>query len=161
AVLHNWVAAGLPADAADGPRLRTLTVAPREQVLVEPADRVRVRVTATFSDGSTRDVSRLAVYETSNLNVTVGPDGAGVREKFGEATVLVRYLDRQTAVQLAFVPARPGYAWDGTPGNNYVDGHVFAKLRSLRLLPSALSSDAAFLRRAYLDAIGVLPTADE
>jgi hypothetical protein len=160
AILRDWIAAGLPADS-NAPTLRSLTVTPVNQVLVEPADRVTLQVRATFSDGGVRDVTRLAVYETSNLGVSVGADGVVVREKFGEATVLVRYLDRQTAVQLAFVPARSGYVWNDTPENNYVDRYVFAKLRSLRVLPSELSTDAVFLRRAYLDAIGLTPTADE
>jgi hypothetical protein len=160
-LLHDWIAAGMHPDSAAAPTLRTLTVSPEQQVLVEPADRVQLRVRASFTDGSERDVSRLAVYDPANLRITVDPRGEVVRQQFGEATVLVRYLDRQLAVQLAFVPARPGYAWDGTPEANYVDQHVFTKLRSLRRLPSALASDAVFLRRAYLDTLGVLPTADE
>ncbi len=91
----------------------------------------------------------------------MSPGGEVRREQDGETTVLVRYLDHQAAVRLAFVPTRPGYAWRDVPEVNFVDSHVNAKLRSLRLLPSDLCSDHVFLRRAYLDALGVLPTADE
>jgi hypothetical protein len=160
-LLHRWIAAGLPADPPDAPALVRLEVTPAEQVVVEPADSVRLSVKAAFSDGSARDVTRLAVYETSNLAASVTPAGEVSRQQMGEATVLVRYLDRQAAVRLAFVPARPGYAWRDVPENNYVDHHVFAKLRSLRMLPSELCTDSVFLRRSYLDALGVLPTADE
>src|SRR5262249_45973283 len=41
------------------------------------------------------------------------------------------------------------------------DRHVFARLRTLRLRPSDLCPDHVFLRRAYLDALGVLPTPSE
>jgi hypothetical protein len=59
------------------------------------------------------------------------------------------------------VPARPDFVWSDPPAANYIDEHIFAKLRSLRMNPSYLASDSAFVRRAYLDALGVLPTADE
>jgi hypothetical protein len=48
-------------------------------------------------------------------------------------------------------PARPA---------GELDEIVFAKLSSLNLRP-VLCSDAVFVRRAYLDVIGALPTADE
>src|SRR5262249_45874995 len=78
-----------------------------------------------------------------------------------ESAVLVRYLDRQAVVQLAFVPARPGFRWANPTPNNDVDKHVFAKLKALRMNPSALCRDEVFLRRAYLDACGILPTPEE
>ncbi|HZY87077.1 MAG TPA: DUF1549 and DUF1553 domain-containing protein, partial [Gemmataceae bacterium] len=160
-LLRDWIAGGLRPDPPGGPVLRRLEVHPRERVLVEPAVSVPLRVRAVFSDGSARDVTQLAVFEPSNLNVAVGRDGVARKQDAGEASVMVRYLDRQATVQLAFVPARPGFAWQPPPENNYVDHHVFAKLRRLRMLPSPLCPDSVFLRRAYLDAVGVLPTADE
>jgi hypothetical protein len=38
---------------------------------------------------------------------------------------------------------------------------VLAKLKSLRIPPSSPCTDAEFIRRAYLDAAGILPTPDE
>jgi hypothetical protein len=160
-ILRGWIAQGAAADPDGTPLLKSLDVTPRQQVLVEPADRVALRVTATFSDGRTRDVTNLSVFETSNLGVRVNSDGVAEKRQLGETTVLVRYLDRQAAVQLAFVPARPDFVWKEPPHNNYIDSHVFAKLKTLRMLPSDLSSDAVFVRRAYLDALGVPPTVDE
>ncbi|HEY7314395.1 MAG TPA: DUF1549 and DUF1553 domain-containing protein [Gemmataceae bacterium] len=160
-LLVRWIAEGLRRDPSDAPVLRRLDMTPRERVLVEPADHVPLRVRAVFSDGEVRDVTRLAVFETSNLIVRVDADGVARRQDMGETTILVRYLDRQAAVQLAFVPARPNFVWPDPPETNYLDRHVFAKLRMLRTAPSALASDAVFLRRAYLDALGVLPTSDE
>jgi hypothetical protein len=160
-ILRQWIADGAGADADGTPVLKGLDVTPRQQVVVEPAERVPLRVTATFSDGKTRDVTNLAVFETSNLGVRVNTDGVVERQQLGETTVLVRYLDRQVAVQLAFVPARPGFVWKEPPHNNYIDKHVFAKLKTLRTSPSDLCTDSVFVRRAYLDTLGILPTADE
>jgi hypothetical protein len=160
-ILRGWIAEGAHGDGDGAPVLKSLDVSPRQQVLVEPADRVTLRVTATFSDGRTRDVTKLAVFETSNLGVRVHADAVVERRQLGETTVLVRYLDRQAAVQLAFVPARPDFMWKEPPHNNYIDKHVFAKLKTLRTLPSDLCSDTVFVRRAYLDALGVPPTVAE
>ena len=161
ALLRRWIAAGARPDPPTAPTLRRLTVAPTERVLIEPAHALALHVEAEFSDGSTRDVSHLAVYEPSNEVVEAGKEGLIRRQKFGEAAILVRYLDRQATVRVAFVPARPGFTWQPVPENNFVDRHVFARLRTLRMHPSALAPDHVFLRRAYLDAIGVLPTVAE
>ncbi len=127
----------------------------------EPADQVRLRVAASFSDGQTRDVTDLAVFEPSNLVVRVDRDGVARRQTLGETTILVRYLDRQAVVQLAFIPDRPGFVWNNPPENNFIDHHVNAKLRTLRMLPSEICTDAVFLRRTYLDALGGTPTPEE
>src|SRR5262249_9474792 len=141
--------------------LTALEATPAEAFLVEPADQVKLRVRARFNDGNERDVTRLAVYEPSNPTTTVAADGEARRQGFGETAVLVRYLDRQATVRLAWVPQRKGFVWRDVPETNYVDKHVFARLRALRVRPSDLCSDEVFLRRVYLDALGVLPTADE
>lgn len=160
-IIRRWIASGMPADPPDAPKPERLEVAPLEQVLVEPADSVQLRVIVALSDGSRREVTSLAVYEPAAPIVAVDHDGLVRRLATGETTVLVRYLHLQTPVRLAFVPARPDFAWNEPPEANYIDRHVFAKLRSLRMNPSELASDSVFLRRAFLDALGVLPTADE
>jgi hypothetical protein len=160
-ILRRWIAGGLRPDPDDAPRLRRIEVSPAARVLLDPEDRVALRVEATFSDGRRRDVTSLAVFDPSNLIAQVGRDGVVTRNRSGETTILVRYLDRQATAQLAFVPARPDFVWHNVPEANYIDRHVFAKLKTLRTQPSELCSDTVFLRRAYLDAIGTLPTADE
>jgi hypothetical protein len=161
AILSRWIKAGSRPDQPDTPVLKKIEVTPAAKVVLEPVDRVQLRVQATFSNGSVRDVSRLAVYEVSNQVAAVTPKGEVERQEMGETTILVRYLDQRVPVQLAFVPARPGFAWHDLPESSYIDHQVFAKLRALRMLPSPLCSDSVFLRRAYLDALGILPTARE
>jgi hypothetical protein len=162
AILRGWIAGGMRPDAESTLRAVRLEVTPAARVLVEPQDSVTLRVTAHFSDGSRRDVTRLAVFEPSTLTVTVDARGVVRRQQPGEAAILVRYLDRQATARLAFVPARPDFAWPkDLPETHLVDRHVFAKLRTLRMLPAEPAPDHVFLRRVYLDLIGILPTADE
>lgn len=160
-ILRRWIAVGMEDDVASAPKLKDLTVTPRETILVEPESRAQLRAEARFSDGNTRDVTALTVYETANGLGKVSKDGFVERVGFGETTVLARYLNQQEPVRIAFVPARPGFAWANPPAQNYIDEHLFAKLRRLRMNPSGLCSDSVFIRRAYLDLLGLLPTADE
>lgn len=160
-ILKSWIVAGARWDGEEAPQLRRLEVTPTSQVLIEPAESVRIRVRAMFSDGTVRDVSRLACYDPSNTVATVTNEGEVQRQQSGECAVLVRYLDQRAAVQIAFVPARPNFTWPEVPENNFVDKHVFAKLGTLREAPSDLCTDSVFLRRAYLDLLGQVPTADE
>jgi hypothetical protein len=160
-LFRRWIAAGARPDPSGTPILQRLEVSPREKVLIAPVDTVSLRATATFSDGSTRDVTQLAVFDPSDLLVHVAPDGVTRRDRDGESTVSVRYLDKQSTARLAFVHERPGFVWNAPPENNYIDHRVFEKLRALRILPAPLATDGVFLRRVYLDAIGILPTADE
>lgn len=160
-ILHSWIAAGLPADSSGAPTLTDLAVEPRDVVVVEPEERAQLRATATFSDGSRRDVTGMAVYETSKQTADVGHDGLVSRRGMGTMTVAVRYLDKQAPARMAFVPARPGFVWTGPAPANYIDEHVFFRLKQLRINPSPVCSDTVFVRRAYLDLLGLLPTADE
>ncbi len=161
ALFRRWIAAGLPADPQGAPTLQELAVEPRDIVVAEPEQRVQLHVTAIFSDGARRDVSGLAVYDLSNQMADVGHDGLVQRRGMGTVTVVVRYLDKQAPVRLAFVPARPGFVWDGPAPANYIDEHVFARLKELRIIPATVCSDTEFVRRAFLDLLGILPTADE
>jgi hypothetical protein len=160
-ILAHWIAAGARPDPPGTPVVESLTVSPAEAVIVEPVDRLPLRVEAWFSDGQRRDVTRLAVYEPSNDAIAVSPDGEVRRLRSGTGTILVRYVEHQAAVSVAFVPERPGFRWPDVPESNVVDHQVFARLRTLRILPSNLCSDTVFLRRVYLDVLGVLPAADE
>lgn len=166
AILRDWISGGLAADSASVPRLVELAVEPRDLVLVEPADSVQLQVEAVFSDCSRRDVRGLAVYDLSNQLADVGHDGLvkrppQLRYAAGTTTVIVRYLDRQVPVRLAFVPARPDFVWQGPSPANFIDDFVFARLKELRINPSPPASDNVFVRRAFLDLLGILPTAQE
>ena len=160
-ILRNWIDQGTPPDSASTPTLVNLEVTPAERVMSDPEQSVQITAHAVFSDGSRRDVSALAVYEQSTVLAAISPDGLVRREKTGETTVIVRYLHLQQPVRLAFIPARPDFKWTGPPPANYIDEHVFTKLRSIRVNPSGACTDAEFLRRAYLDLLGILPTPDE
>ena len=162
AVLRDWIAQGARRNTPGEPELQKLEVTPREQIVVEPQAVVQLKAVATFSDGTQKDVTKQAVYEPAQVGlIKVNKEGKVEKLKEGEPTIVVRYLNKQQPVRLAFIAARPEFVWTPTPQNNIVDRQVFAKLKALRMTPSELSTDEVYVRRAYLDLCGALPTAEQ
>ncbi|WP_145367485.1 DUF1549 and DUF1553 domain-containing protein [Maioricimonas rarisocia] len=160
-ILHDWIAGGMRNDRETALSVTSLQVAPRQQIVTGLEAEVPLHVQATFSDGSSRDVTSLAVYEPSEPIVDISRDGVVKAERYGEVTVAVRFLNQRFPVRLAYIPDRPDYAWQGPEESNEIDRLVFAKLRSLKINPSPVCDDTVFVRRAYPDLLGHPPTGDE
>jgi hypothetical protein len=159
--LRDWIAAGLPVDDAQSPRLVSLDATPDDVLLEAPQWEFALRVRGRFSDGTERDLTSRAVYETGSPLIEVSADGRARGVAVGETVVLVRYLDRQVGVRVAIFPQRAPWSPPQPGSTQLVDRHIDAKLHKLKLPPSDVCDDATFVRRASLDLIGVLPTADE
>ena len=160
-VLHDWIAAGAPGPIRKEPKLVRLEVEPTEAVVVAPADSQPLEVRAVFADGSRRDVRQLAVFELTDNLAEVSSDGVVTKLALGETTILVRYLNLQVPVRIAFLPSSPAITWQAPPPANLLDELIYERLQTLQLTPSPPCDDATYLRRTYLDLLGVLPTADE
>ncbi|CAN5162949.1 DUF1549 domain-containing protein [soil metagenome] len=160
-ILTQWIASGMRRDPAGLPTPVALLVTPMERVVLNPAERVRLQVTARFSDGSSRDVTRLAAFDLSTTLLTLSPDAEVKSEQPGETTILVRYLNLRKAITLTYVTPHVDLPWPSLPATNFVDQFVFQKLKSLHLTPSILCDDGVYVRRAYLDLLGVLPSIAE
>jgi hypothetical protein len=162
AILQQWIADGCRSDASDLAKLTKLTVNGSWHVMIDPQDRVKVAATAEYSDGSIRDVTELAAYDTSNLGVVkVLPSGEVIREQMGESVVTVRYLGKQVPIRLAFLPDRPKPDLSGFSPAHPIDEKVRANFEKLRITPAEVASDSVFLRRVFLDTLGIIPTAQE
>lgn len=163
-LLARWIAEGAEFRKETDPVLTRVEVEPVERVM-QPKGRQKLLVTALYSDGSRRDVTGLAQYASNESGIAeVGEEGVVRTSEFtGEAAVMVRYQG-QVAVSRITVPLPNGAkpeAYTALPRQNFLDELVYRKLNQLNLLPSELCDDATFLRRASLDLIGTLPTADE
>jgi hypothetical protein len=160
--VQAWLAEGLQDDPTDLPALKQIQVLPGQRVLNEPARWQQLAVMAQFADGSRHDVTRFTVFTTSDDGVA-GVNSSGLVEfrQGGEVAILCRYLDQLQAVRLTYLEPKEGFTWNNPPELNYVDKHIFAKLKMLNILPSDLCSDQEFIRRTYIDVCGILPTGDE
>ena len=160
-ILRDWIATGMPADSETAPRLSRLNVTPSAITLLEPQRSTPLKATATFSDGSQRDVTTLAVLESSDPAVRIAVDGTvtfGESQSSRQTSVTVRYLNQQATARIEFVPARPGFEFRAPVASNVIDTLVFAQLKRLQINPSPVCDDTTFLRRVYLDVAGRLPT---
>lgn len=161
-LLHDWIAQGAVDDVESVPKLERLEITPSDRTLHAPTDSQAMRVTAHFADGSHRDVTDLARFTVHDESIArVSPEGVVTKEKRGEAIVSAEYCNQFASARLIFLEPAPEFAWPDPPANNVIDEHVFAKLKLLKIEPSALSTDAEFVRRVHLDTIGRLPTPDE
>jgi hypothetical protein len=161
-VLHDWVAEGARPDPKGTPALVSLSVTPPVRILDDPARDQQLVVRARFVDGSTRDVTRLARYGTTDASIAVVDDeGRVVKKQRGETTILVSFEHLVATSRLIFREPVPGLVWVDPPEHNFIDKHIFAKLKLLRIPPSPLCGDATFCRRAFLDVIGLIPTPEE
>ena len=159
--LLRWLKAGVPADGTNVARCTALEIEPRQMVL-ESGSTHKATVTATYSDGTHRDVTTMALYLSNNdPSAKISQEGLVTADQRGEAFVMARYATFTVGSQVIVVPKTLQYTWPGAPENNFIDTLVNAKLKKLRLLPSPLCSDATFLRRACLDITGTLPTPEE
>jgi hypothetical protein len=161
AILHDWIAQGA-AFRGDAPRATSLSIAPAEPLADLPGEQVALEVTAHYADGSTRDVTQDAFYESGDLEVA-SIDGAGRVDALrrGEAPLLVRYEGNYASTTLTVMGDRSGYAPRDLPQYNRIDELVDAKLRRMKIAPSDLCTDEEFLRRATIDLTGLLPTPTE
>lgn len=160
--LALWIASGAEDDEKTAPAIRNLTVFPSERILTEPDHAQQMVVMAEFADGSHRDVTRQASYDSSApTSLQIDASGQVICDSPVDATVSVRYGTARATARLTFLENRPGFVWNGMKGQGIVDRPVAQKLEQMRINPSARSSDATFLRRAYLTALGVLPTSKE
>ncbi|HEV3238306.1 MAG TPA: DUF1549 domain-containing protein, partial [Gemmataceae bacterium] len=160
-LLRAWIAAGVKLDL-NAPRVSKIDIFPKGPVVPLIGMKQQMAVLATFSDGSVRDVSSEAFVESSNTEIaTVDKLGLVTAVRRGEAAMLARYEGAYTATTLIVMGDRSNYSWKDIPEFTYLDSLVDEKLKSVKLLPSDLCTDAEFIRRIYLDLTGLPPQVDQ
>lgn len=162
-VLSEWIATGAAPPRPTDRRAASLRVIP-SRLRLQPGQRHGVLVQAIFDDGSREDVTRWAKFSSTDSGI-LGVDAAGRARALGqgEAHVSVWCLDQVASVRVT-IPMTEGHGPDDyarAPRHNRIDDLVLEKLEDLGLPPYRLSNDHHFVRRAYLDALGVLPGAGE
>lgn len=158
-IIRTWQSEGCRRES-EPVGLRSLVVTPSRRVLKFPAKSQQLSAVATFDDGGTADVTRLTTFSSSDLAVaTVDRNGLVKFKSQGDVAVLCRFLGKLVAVRLMHVaqPAK-GYRWPDPVENNFVDRHVYSKLKMLNIAPATLCSDEQFIRRVTVDLCGILPT---
>ena len=160
ALLRQWIAQGAPWGIDHEPQFESIAVQPPRGSIAR-GGRQQLKTLAHYSDGTVRDVTRLALYESNNTAMAEVDDHGlvNIHEVSGNVAIMVRYQGR-VAVYSASVPL--GAPVEDLPAaNNFIDEHIFANLKEVGIPPSQVCDDATFLRRVTLDIAGRLPTEEE
>ena len=157
--ISEWIQGGAPyGEETEGEvvHIDRVEVFPREFVL-EPGGSQQLVVMAHLSNGWREDISDQVLYASTNPEVvSVGSDGRVKAVARGETSIMIRAAGQAVSVLAGVITdVIPNYP--DIPRENFIDEYVFAKLRRFNIVPSDLSSDAEFLRRACLDLAGTLP----
>jgi hypothetical protein len=162
-VLAEWIASGVPGPKEGEPYVASIEVLPKESEQSTGRTQQLI-VQAHYSDGSVEDVTRWAKYTSSN-NSVVNVDNYGKTSVIGagEGAVKVWYQNLNTVatIRVPFAHDIPADVYAQADRRNFIDELVLKKLTALRLAPAPACDDATFIRRLFLDAMGIVPNAEE
>ena len=160
--LLRWIQSGAPDDSETVPTVTGISLVPDKVVFTGKLKSKPLQVIAKYSDGSSRVVNNLALYITNNkATADINDMGTVTAGTKGDTFVFARFAKYTTGAEMIVLPADKHFKWPKLNDTSYVDQAVDAKLKYLRVVPSAICTDEQFLRRAYLDIIGVPPTIEE
>jgi len=163
-MLVRWITEGMTFANTNEPSLSGISVFPKERRYRRGAGQ-QLMVRAQYSDGTTRDVTDLAVFDSNDKEMARVTEGGVVTAGTltGEGIVVARFMGLVDASRVT-VPAEkllPSSVYASLARHNFIDELAYEQFEKLGLKPSEECTDAEFLRRASLDAIGVLPTIEE
>ncbi|HEY1082263.1 MAG TPA: DUF1549 and DUF1553 domain-containing protein, partial [Prosthecobacter sp.] len=140
--------------------ISTIEVEPK-RLSMQPGTSQQLKVTARYSDGSTRDVTRMALFEANDTSMAeAGEEGhVQTRNIPGNVAIMVRYSGLVSVFSISIPLGAP--VESVPPEKNFIDRHVFANLKQIGIPPSPLCDDSTFLRRVSLDIAGKLPSLEE
>lgn len=158
-LLTQWIRGGAPGPATERPIAKLIVTPP--QRTGEPGLTQQLRVEAAYADGTSRDVTAWAKFDSMDEGlVQVTRDGLCTVSGRGQAPVMVRF-EGQAEISMFVIPYGAPAKLEGWTNQNFVDELAANKFRELGIEPSPLCDDATFLRRVFLDASGTLPTREE
>jgi hypothetical protein len=157
-LVRRWIAAGMPWGDAKDPTVTRISVFPEHRVLPRNSKQ-QFAVYAHYTNGAVEDITRRAQYDCNDPDIATVDANGHVRTLAlsGEAAVMARYQG-MVATFRATVPLgvkTPNWSF---AEKTVVDKFTTKKWRELGLVPSELCSDEQFVRRAFLDITGTLPT---
>ncbi len=161
-IFVKWVTQGVPADLNDKDEVVGVRMIP-DKLVMKPGEKHHIQLIAEYSDGTTRDVTRLGMFAVNNDRfATVDEDGMVESIESGETAVVGRFERTFAATGVTVLAPAPIANFTATPiPENLIDRPVIEKLNRLKIAPSGVCTDEEFLRRVYLDVIGMQPKPDE
>jgi len=160
-ILTAWIRQGCPSDIADKNEVVSVHLYP-DKLVLRPGQTHRLQLMAHYADGTKRDVTRLGIFSVNNAqHAEVDDEGLVTASEAGETAIVARFERTFAACSIIALGGDKGFTPAPVPAAHIIDTPVVNKLNRLKLRPSALAGDEEFLRRLFLDLIGVQPRPDE
>jgi len=159
-IIARWIEQGMPYGSEKDPVVVGIKCLPEGRIMDRGSDQ-QITTLALYSDGTTEDVTQMALYEPNDTEMAEATTSGLVKtlDLSGEVAVMARYQG-QVSTFRATVPL--GADMGPLPGEkNFIDTHVFNKLKLLGIPPSQLADDSTFIRRVTIDITGRLPSEQE
>ena len=158
----QWLEAGAPQDPKDVAEVVGVEIFPVQAVLEGSGASQQFTVRAKYSDGTDRDVTKIASFVSNNdVSAKVSKTGLVTADKSGEAFVMARFDAFTVGAQILAIPRDSKFSFPQVAEFNYIDTLVHNKLKKIRITPSEVADDATFLRRVTLDITGTLPSPED
>ncbi len=158
--LLAWIRSGAPAPQLPASLPIALRIIPEQLILPPEQASVQLNVVAVWPDGSSQDVTSLAVYEALDPSVKITADGLVQPSRRGSVPILVRYLGSQSALQM-FFSDRPLDKIETPKPATWIDEPIQNKLAAVGAQQTIQAPDEILVRRLYIDLLGRIPTAEE
>ncbi|WP_437225192.1 DUF1553 domain-containing protein [Planctomicrobium sp. SH661] len=158
----EWISNNAPLDPPEQATCTSISLYPSQAVMDGAGETQQMVVIATYSDNTTRDVTSLASFFSSNdTSAKIDENGLVTAGERGEAFVMARFDVHTQGSQFLALPKGLQYEQIPEEPANYIDELVASKLKKIRVNPSEICSDEEFLRRASIDLVGLLPDYEE
>ena len=160
-ILVKWIQQGAPGDLADKAEVVSVRLVP-DKLILRPGQKHRLQLIADYDNGTSRDVTRLGIITANNTQYAdVEGEGIVVAGDAGETAIVGRFERVFSATSVMILKPDAKFIPTQSPQEHLIDKHVIDKLNRLKITSSPLAGDEEFLRRVYLDLVGVQPKPDD
>ncbi|WP_339734540.1 DUF1549 domain-containing protein [uncultured Gimesia sp.] len=159
-IMQTWISEAVTEIDDKEPKVVGMELSPMSR-RYKKGDIQQLRVIAEYSDGSKQDVTARAQYDSLvEIIATVSPRGKVEIQGPGQTAIMVRYMG-QAKISTVVSPYKSKVNLADFKPNNFIDEQIKKQFDALGIEPSPLCTDEVFIRRAFLDSIGTLPTPEK
>lgn len=162
-IIAEWIAYGAAPPSEKDARIESISVLPR-RVTLSKGEQQQLLSYGSYSDGSSRDVTHWTKWTSTNEAVCTVDDQGNVTVIGPGEGAIVGWFSSKVAVTRITVPYENVVAPDlftALEPRGFIDRLINEQLQRLNLPPSPPCDDATFIRRLFLDTIGLPPTPQE
>jgi Protein of unknown function (DUF1549)/Protein of unknown function (DUF1553) len=156
----EWIEQGAKDDRASAPAVTAIEVFPTTATLTGLGAKLPFSVRARYADGTDADVTGRVSWSSGNEGSARIERGMLEATGRGEAVVLARFAGLAAIARVRVHADATPFALADEPAGGAIDGFVRKALTAAKTQRAAPCTDEQFVRRVYVDLLGLLPTPD-